>query len=130
MKSNDTSKARSHTDLLDPGLLSRWQNELFYFHLFEMSQYLPVFNLGLVYAQSHSQKSKRELLKGKTTALATERRKNLDLLQPTTSHGQNHCFKPNIIAAGWLRELLSSDKGLMGRGFPRLLSLPVSTSCL
>lgn len=102
--------------MLKPRLLSRWQNELFCLHLFEMSQYFPVFNLGLVYAQSHSWKRKWELLKGKTTDLATE---SIWIF----SKSPLPMYKNTALKAATL--LLRGDLGES-----LLVSLPVTTSCI
>lgn len=64
-----------------------------------MSQYFPVFNLGLVYALSHSWRRKWELLKGKTIDMTTEKSKYLSFLKITTSYVQRYCFKTSNVTA-------------------------------
>lgn len=76
--------------------------------------------------------------RGEQTAAAQRENDSLGSRKEEKSgFSQTHHFpwtkallEPNIIAAGWLREFLSSDEELMRRGFPRLLPLPVPTSCL
>ena len=62
-----------------------------------MSLYLPVFNLGLVYAQSHSRKSERELLRGKTTALAAERKKTWIFSNPPLPMDKTTALNPTSL---------------------------------
>lgn len=113
MRSDDSSRARSHRDSLEPGLVSRWQNELFHAQL--LSQCLPVFNLGCFV---HT----RELLKGKTQPRLQKGGKiwissnpHFPWTKPLPQTQHCRCW----VAQGEI------PKELMGRGSPGLLPLPL-----